>query len=1057
MATRESDWTDVRDRVTRLHELTEKVATRESDWTDVRRAAIVPLEGRLGGSSVVTRIEIANRPGCADPRGLETCRMVRSFLGLPIDEVRTVEVYRIDAELRAGEAERVLRELVDPVLQRGAIGRLEQPPFDVAVSVGARPGVTDPVGRSAKVAIEDTLSRTLGPEAAVYTSRTYLLRGVTPEQAGRIAAELLANPVVQTVEIVAHDRWLASAPDLTVPRVERRAAPEARVVDLDVGDDELLRISRDGLLALSLEELRAIRDHFRGAADDPARRALGLRGSPTDVELECLAQTWSEHCKHKIFQATIRYDPGDGRVETIRSLFASTIRRSTEESDQEIRRREGGSWLVSVFHDNAGVVAFDERRHLVYKVETHNSPSALDPYGGAITGIVGVNRDAFGTGIGAELLVNVWGYCFASPFHDRALPPGLLHPRRIRDGVHAGVVDGGNQSGIPYGRGWECFDERFLGKPLVFCGTVGALPVTVAGRPGERKAARAGDRIVMVGGRIGADGIHGATFSSAALDEAAPVQAVQIGDPITQKRMFDFLLEARDAGLYESITDNGAGGLSSSVGEMARGPGGARLDLARAPLKYAGLAPWEILVSEAQERMTLAVAPGKVDALLDLARRREVEATVLGEFTADGRFHVMHGERTVGLLDMEFLHDGVPELQLVARWTPPSHEEPPPGAGGPPGETLLELLRRPNLCSGETRARHYDHEVKGLTVVKPFVGVGCDVPAEATVFLAGHDGLRGLVLSEGVHPYYSDIDPYAMATAVVDEAVRRQLCAGARLDRIALLDNFCWPDPVASPATPDGPFKLAQLVRACRGLYDATRAYCAPLISGKDSMKNDSVLGGVKLSVPPTLLVSALGQIDDVRRALTLEPLGVADAVFLLGITRDETGGSEYFRHLGERAGRAAPLGAPRPFVGNRVPRLCPEETLPLYRALERATRDGLVRSVATPTRGGWAVAFSRCVMAAGLGLELDLAGCPGADALDPDVALFSESLGRFVVTTTPEAAGEFARRMAGLPCHRAGNVTAAARLDVRRGREVWLDLDGAALQAAFKETFADG
>ena len=870
---------------------------------------------------MVTRVEIATRPELVDPRGEEVAHRVRSYLGFRIEGVRSCDVYHVEADLSPGEAERVLQEFVDPVLQRGALGRREQEPFDGAVRVGYKPGVTDPVGKSAKVAIEDTLGRALGDDAAVYCSRIYFLRGIDRGQGERIAVELLANPVIQTTTVRTRDEWRTTPPDLTVPRVQDRSVPPVRSIDLDVDDEELVRISREGLLALSIVEMRAIRDHFKAPERTARRRELGLSGQPTDAELECLAQTWSEHCKHKIFNATIRYEEAGRAGETVRSLFDSYIKKTTRETERALREREGRSWLVSVFHDNAGVVAFDDRRHLVYKVETHNSPSALDPYGGAITGIVGVNRDPFGTGLGSDLLVNVWGYCFASPFHEGAIPAGLLHPRRIRDGVHEGVIDGGNQSGIPYGRGWELFDERYLGKPLVFCGTVGSLPVEVAGRPGERKGARPGDRIIMTGGRIGTDGIHGATFSSAALDESSPVQAVQIGDPITQKLMFDFLLEARDAGLYEAITDNGAGGLSSSVGEMAGGPGGARLDLAQAPLKYAGLAPWEILISEAQERMTLAVAPDKVDAFVDLARRRGVEATDLGEFTDSGVFHVSYGEQTVACIDMEFLHDGLPEMKLTARWSPPEHEEPPAPPPENLDEVLLAMLGRLNVCSGEVKARHYDHEVKGLTVVRPYVGVANDVPAEATVFLAAHDSKRGLVLSEGVNPFYSDIDTHAMAAAVVDEAVRRQLCAGARLDRIALLDNFCWPDPIASESAPDGAYKLAQLVRACRGLYEATRAYGTPLISGKDSMKNEAVMEGVKISVPPTLLVSAIGQIDDVRGAITLEPRAAGDVVFLLGVTRDETGASEYFRWLGELHGRSAPLGSPRPYVGNKVPR----------------------------------------------------------------------------------------------------------------------------------------
>jgi len=1005
---------------------------------------------------MITRIEIATKPGLRDPRGDDVARAAQRFLGIAVARVRTRDVYRIEAELGRAEAERVLHELTDPVLHASALERLEDGPFDAAITVAYKPGVTDPVGKSARIAVEDTLGRSLGADAAVYTSTLYLLDGVDRGQAERIAWELLANPVIQTVRVETRAEWESSPADLSVPHVAAHARPEVRVVDLSGSDEELLRISREGLLALSLEEMKAIRDHLRGAARDPRRQALGLGAAPTDAELECLAQTWSEHCKHKIFNATITYHEPGRPAETIRSLFRSSIRAATEAVDRAVREREKASWLVSVFHDNAGVVAFDEHCHLVYKVETHNSPSALDPYGGAITGIVGVNRDPFGTGLGADLLVNVWGFCFASPFHDGPLPRGLLNPRRIRDGVHRGVIDGGNQSGIPYGRGWEIFDERFLGKPLVFCGTVGSLPVTIAGRSGHEKAARPGDRVVMVGGRIGADGIHGATFSSAALDESAPVQAVQIGDPITQKRMFDFLLEARDQGLYDAITDNGAGGLSSSVGEMARGPGGARIDLARAPLKYAGLAPWEILLSEAQERMTLAVPEANLEAFLDLAARRDVEAAVLGEFTDDGTFDVRHGAEVVAHLSMEFLHEGNPDLNLVARWDPPRFPEPPPRTGVDCSAALAGMMRRLNLCSLESKSRHYDHEVKGLTIVKPFVGVHMDVPAEATVFLARHGTMRGFALSEGVNPFYADIDPYAMAGAVVDEAVRRQLCAGARLDRIAVLDNFCWPDPVEAPSNPDGAYKLAQLVRACRGLHDLTVAYGTPLVSGKDSMKNDSVMGGVRISVPPTLLVSALGRVDDVRHAVTLDLKTEGDIVFLLGTTADETGGSEYFRHLGERNAVPRTPGAPAPYVGNKVPRVDPEATLPLYRALAGALRDRLVRSAAAPARGGLALALARSAMAGELGLDLDLDRCVDLAGLAPDVALFSESCGRFVVSVAPEAAAPFAARFASLPCRRIGRVTARPRILARIGGRALLDVDVASLKTAYQETLAD-
>jgi phosphoribosylformylglycinamidine synthase len=1001
---------------------------------------------------MIHRIEIAIRKGLPDPRGKHVAARVRDFLDIPVDAVRTRDVYHLEADLSEDELATVVREFTDPVLNVGAAGRVDDGPFDSAITVAYKPGVADPIGKSARVAIEDTLGRTLGGEAAVYTSVMYLLEGVTRSGAERIAYELLANPVIQTASVVTLGEWIGADPDLSVPKVAGGQTPEALGIDLSGPDEELLKISREGMLALNLREMQAIRDHFKESAKhEPRRRHLGLGSDPTDVELECLAQTWSEHCKHKIFNATIDYREMEGPVETIRSIFKTYIRGATEGVDNQVVEQGGRSWLVSVFHDNAGAVTFDDEIHLVYKVETHNSPSALDPYGGAITGIVGVNRDPFGTGRGADLLSNVWGYCFASPFYEGELPKGLLHPKRIRDGVHLGVIDGGNQSGIPYGRGWEIFDSRYLGKPLVFCGTVGSLPVTIDGKPGEEKYPRPGDAVIMVGGRIGADGIHGATFSSAALDESSPAQAVQIGDPITQKMMFDFLLEARRLGLYSAITDNGAGGLSSSVGEMAQTPGGARIDLEKAPLKYAGLAPWEIFLSEAQERMTVAVPHDDVEAFLDLAARREVEATVLGDFTDDGFLQVTFGSKTVALLEMDFLHDGAPDLELQAHWVPPVFEEPSTRATDP-NDTLLDLLARLNLCSNEKKARHYDHEVKGLSVIKPWVGVHADVPAEATVSLARHGSLRGFVLSEGINPYISDLDTWAMAATVLDEAVRRQLCAGARLDRIAALDNFCWPDPVRSETTPDGEYKLAQLVRACRGLHEVCLAYGVPLISGKDSMKNESTMGGVKISVPPTLLLSAIGQIDDVREALTLDFKQPGDVVYVLGETGPHTGASEYFRYLGDRKGLRPELGRPAPFVGRRPPTVDTKRTVPLYKALHGAIRAGLLRSAATPNKGGLAVSLARGAMAADLGLEIDLDSCAGVDVLEDDIALFSESNGRFVVSLAADQADEFERHMEGTAWSRAGVVTDEPRLVIRRDGRSLVDSDLKSLRSRFKE-----
>jgi phosphoribosylformylglycinamidine synthase subunit PurSL len=989
----------------------------------------------------VTRIEVGTRPGFTDSRGASVSRRIREHLGIEVSGVRTRDVYHVEPALPPSDAERVAREFAGPVVRHGAVGRIDDGPFGVAVSVGYRPGVTDPVAKSARVAIEDLLGRSLGPSAHVYTSRLYLLDGLSPEAAGKVARALLANEVIERIGVQDYQEWRASPPDLSVPRVVEAPARPAEEVSLERDDAALQKLSRERLLALSLEEMRVLRDHFRAAGSDPRRRAAGLGAAPTDVELECLAQTWSEHCKHKIMNATISYREEGKEPEEIRSLFKTFIRGTTEAVDGAIRAREGKSWLVSVFHDNAGVIEATDRHHLVYKVETHNSPSALDPYGGAITGIVGVNRDPFGTGMGSDLLANTWGYCFGPPGWKGEMPPGLLHPRRIRDGVHAGVIDGGNQSGIPYGRGWEIFDERFLGKPLVYCGTVGRMPVTIAGAPGERKHARPGDRIVMVGGRIGKDGIHGATFSSAELTEESPVQAVQIGDPITQKMMFDFLLEARDRGLYSAITDNGAGGLSSSVGEMAKQPGGARLDLARAPLKYQGLAPWEILVSEAQERMTVAVPPERLPAFLELARLREVEATDLGTFTDEPWFQVLHGDRTVALIPMEFLHEGDPEMRIAAEWKAPARVGFP--ARRPPsaeeGNALARaLLSRDGMRSTEDLCRTYDHEVKALTVVKPWIGVHRDVPADAAVFLVAHDGGHvGYALAEGIFPTYSDQDAHAMAQAGVDLAVRRVIAAGARADRIALLDNYCWPDPLEGPANPDARHKAAQLVRASRGLSEICRAYGAPLISGKDSMKNDAVVGGRRISIPPTLLASAIAVVPDVRSALTLEAGGPGEVLLLVGETADELGGSEYAAHIGT--------------AGGDVPRTRPEESWPRHRAVADAIARGLVTAAHAPGRGGLLAALFQMARAADLGLAVDLdraprRGTPGWEAL-----LLGESTGRFLLAARPDRVAELEQALAGFPVARIGAFDGSRHLRIAAGGGTRVDAAVADLAGAWK------
>ncbi len=976
------------------------------------------------------RVEVGIRPHLRDARGEGVAREVREFLHREVEEVRTLDVYTVDLGLSQAEAVAVARDaLSDPVIQeadpRGGLGARIFPDFHWAVEVGYLPGVTDNVGRTAKEAVELLLGRTFPHEAQVYTSVQYLLRGrdLAREDVDAIVAGLLGNPLIQRWEVLSRSEYAESAGfAVRVPRVREGAEARVESVDLERSQEELLQLSRERLLALSLEELEAIRDHYRAGATREKRRRLGLPDCPTDVELECLAQTWSEHCKHKIFNATIHYEDGSDEPRRIESLFKTYIVGATARVRRGLGERD---YCLSVFKDNAGVIAFDDEWSLCFKVETHNSPSALDPYGGALTGIVGVNRDPMGTGMGARLIFNVDTFCFADPFFEGELPPRLLHPRRVYEGVVRGVEHGGNKCGIPTVNGTVVFDDRFLGKPLVYCGTAGLIPRRLHGSPGHEKRALPGDRIVMAGGRVGKDGIHGATFSSEELHEGSPVTAVQLGDPITQKRLYDFLLLARDRGLYRSVTDNGAGGLSSSVGEMAEQSGGALLRLDQAPLKYPGLAPWEILVSESQERMTLAVPPEKVEEFLALARELRVEATVVGEFTAEPVFQVMHRDRTVALLPMEFLHEGLPTLELQARWERPVHEEPSFPCPDDLGGELLALLGRLNVCSKESIVRRYDHEVQGGSVVKPFVGLLNDGPSDAAVVRPLLDRFEGVVTANGICPRYSDVDAYWMAAAAVDEAVRNALSVGASLSHLAGLDNFCWCDPVRSEKTPDGEYKLAQLVRANEALYDVTVAYGVPLISGKDSMKNDYHVGDTKISIPPTLLFSVIGRVEDVRRCVTMDAKRPGDVVYVLGTTRPEMGGSEYW--------------ASRGFVGNDVPRVRVEESLLLYRCLEEAIARGLVASCHDCSEGGLAVALAETAFAGGLGIAADLSRAPGEGVSRDDELLFSESQSRFVVTVREGDAGTFEDVFRGRPAARVGEVTSdpVLALSGLAGREV--------------------
>jgi len=1000
---------------------------------------------------MLLRFELGLKPQVRDVVGERVARKIKSELGIGLAGVRIVRVYTVEG-IDEAQAAAVMAAgaLHDPVLHEISLSPLERAGApDWVLEVGFRPGVTDNEAKTARetILLVLGLSGQAAKSVSVYTSVQYLLFSAPDARLEEktvlhIARDLLANELIQRFEYKSAAQW-AQKPGFApkAARVTGQASDAVAVIPLTtMTDEELAAFSRANTLALSLKEMKTIVAYYKDPAVRAERKSAGLPPeqveNPTDAEVEVLAQTWSEHCKHKIFTANIDYeDMETGRRRTVNSLFKTCIQNSTK----AIRAAKGkNDFCLSVFKDNAGVIRFNERLNVCIKVETHNSPSALDPYGGALTGIVGVNRDPMGTGMGANLLCNTDVFCFASPFWEGELPPRLLHPRRVLEGVREGVEHGGNKSGIPTVNGSIVFDERYLGKPLVYCGTVGSMPLTVAGKPSHEKCALPGDVIVMSGGRIGKDGIHGATFSSEELHEGSPATAVQIGDPITQRKMYDFLMRARDRGLYNAITDNGAGGLSSSVGEMAQDSGGCDLDLSKAPLKYDGLKPWETLISEAQERMTCAVPPDKLDAFLALSKEMDVESTALGTYTDSGYFNVRYGDKNVTRLSMEFLHEGLPQMELAARWVKPEPKAAPLPKTVDQGALLARMLGRLNICSKEYVIRQYDHEVQGRSIVKPLVGVKRDGPADAAVIRPDYASDEGLVLSHGICPKFSDLDAYWMMANAIDEAVRGAVAVGCDPDYMAGTDNFCWCDPVESESTPDGRYKLAQLVRANEALDHFCRGFGVPCVSGKDSMKNDYKGGGVKISIPPTVLYSIMGKMPDVKLAVTSDFKHVGGYVYVLGLTRPELGGTELASELG--------------LDGGLVPQVELVPARERYLAYYAATRAGLVSSCHDCSDGGLGVALAEMCLGGRLGAQVDLAAVPQCGCQNALELLYSESASRLVVEVAPDKAKAFEALFAGQHCAKIG-VVAGDDLQMTQSGAPVLRAGAEELARAFKTT----
>jgi len=931
------------------------------------------------------RFEVFNRADFPDVNGNRVLEEIKELGIRSVEAVQSARVFLIEAGFDKQSAERVAKELLtDPVCEEYYIGRSTAPAGlakATLIEVHLKSGVTDPVAESVMAAIAD-----MGLKAEnVRTARKYILLGdIKHNQADMIAKKILANDCIEVVIIGSE----------TEPPSPHLKPYELKIVHwpiCELDDDGLTALSKAKDLFLNLTEMQTIQKYYKQ-----------LGREPTDIELESIAQTWSEHCVHKTFKSSVDMTINGEHIH-FDNLLKETVFRATQELNKD--------WCISVFSDNAGVVKFDEDSAICFKVETHNRPSALDPYGGAATGIGGVIRDPMGTGLGARPIANTDIFCFGPP--DKKIdeiPKGVLHPRRIMKGVVGGVRDYGNRMGIPTVNGAIYFDERYLANPLVYCGNIGIMDKNKC-----FKNPQSGNLIIVVGGRTGRDGIHGATFSSGEITheyEAIFSHAVQIGNAITEKKMLDVLVQTNQAGLYEAITDCGAGGLSSSVGEMGRDLG-AEVDLEKVPLKYAGLNYAEIWISEAQERMVIAVKPENLQAIKKIFDDENVESTVIGRFTDDKKLILRYKGQQVAEMDMDFLHDGVPKYSRKAVWKSPQTDEPGIAEKGNYRDALLQILSLYNVASKEWVIRQYDHEVQGGSVIKPLTGIDNDGPGDGAVIRPKFESDRGLAISCGMNPLYGDIDPYWMALAGIDEAIRNLICVGGRFDRIALLDNFCWGN-CTRPET------FGALVRAAQGCYDGAIAFGTPFISGKDSLNNEfSCEDGTQISIPSTLLISAISIVDDVNKCVTMDIKKAGNVLFIVGETRNELGGSHYYKIHGQ--------------IGANVPKVDRQIAPKIADRIASAMAKGLIVSCHDCSEGGLAVALAEMAFAGGLGIEADLRGLPKSDdCRRVDTQLFSESTSRYIVEVEPEKYDAFAKLMLNLPFGQIGKVKEEKTLTIK-------------------------
>lgn len=937
------------------------------------------------------RIEVKHKDGVFDALG-ESAHKSIVELGLDqVSEVSIAHVYHLEGKLTKSQAERIASDLLtDKVTQNHTLVLSEsykphsKEDGQTVVEIAYNLGVMDPVEASTLKGVYDLGIKSV---ESLRTSKKYFLKGnLSPKDLNLIVDKVLANKLIQ------HEVKDVAASVQRGVSIEKKSV-ELIIVDLiNASDKELMSLSSKGQLFLNLTEMQTIQKFFKK-----------IKRNPIDCELETIAQTWSEHCYHKTFRGNIRYtetEKGKTQTKVIKSLLKSTIVKATTELNKP--------WCVSVFHDNAGVIKFDDESNVCFKVETHNHPSALEPFGGANTGIGGVIRDILGTGLGARPICSTDVFCFAPPdmpFSD--LPPGTLHPKRVMKGVVSGVRDYGNKMGIPTINGAILFDKHFVGNPLVYCGNVGIMP-----KDKVFKKVLKGDLVVVVGGRTGRDGIHGATFSSGELtteSETVSSGAVQIGNPIEEKKVCDGLMKARDLGLYTAITDCGAGGLSSAIGEMGSELG-ARVDLDKVPLKYQGLKYMEIWISESQERMVLSVNAKKVDKLLKVFEDENVEAVVIGEFTGNGRLELFYHDFQVCDLEMSFLHEGNPKITKEAVWEEPKLKNPKVSKTKNLTQNLINALSHYNVCSKEWVIRQYDHEVQGTSVIKPLSGVNCDGPSDASVIAPKLGSKKGIAVSNGINVRYGMIDPYWMAVSCIDEAVRQIVGVGGDPKRIAILDNFCW-------GNPDKPDRLGGLVRAALGCYKAAVEYGVPFISGKDSLYNEYTEGKKSIAIPGTLLISAIGIVDDVSKCVTMDFKEPGNLIYCIGATHDELGGSIYYDTLG--------------YLGKDVPKINFKKANQTFDLMAQAVNKELIRSTHDCSEGGLAVSLAEMAFSGGLGCSVHLSRALYTGKGGDDSILFSESNSRFIVEIEPKNQKTFESLLKGCDYRHIGMVTDSSEMIV--------------------------